>query len=268
MPEEGGQKRLLLHQQVAIVTGSAKGIGRGIATEMAQEGASIVIADIDEAGMDETEQLITATGGTCLKVYSDMQNAEQRQHLVEATLQHFGTIDILVNNAGINTPGARSFLDILPETYDSVLQTNTKGSFFLAQLVAREMVQRKIEGTILFTSSTHARIISMQPAYSASKAAIEMLVREMALELAEHGIRVNAVAPGWIKVRETTHMDNPFIPLGRTGLPEDIARAMVFLASPYASYITGQTLTVDGGFSLTHTSYWFQKNAFAKSQKS
>lgn len=264
MSEEGGQKRWLLQQQIAIVTGSAKGIGRGIATEMAQEGASVVIADIDDAGMDETEKLITGAGGICLKIHTDVQNAEQRQQLVAATLQQFGTIDILVNNAGINTPGGKSFLDILPETYDSVLQTNTKASFFLAQQVAREMIQRKKEGSILFTSSTHARIISMQPAYSASKAAIEMLVREMALELADYGIRVNAVAPGWIRVRERAPIDNPFVPLGRSGNPEDIARAMVFLASPYASYITGQTVTVDGGFSLTHTSYWFKKDAFVK----
>ncbi len=118
------------------------------------------------------------------------------------------------------------------------------------------MIERNIKGSLLFTSSSHARVISTRPAYSASKAAIETLVREAALELAAYGIRVNAVAPGWIAVRDEQERSNHFIPLGYRGTPEDIAHAMVFLASEKASYITGQTLTVDGGFSIAHTHYW------------
>ncbi|HEY4389593.1 MAG TPA: SDR family oxidoreductase [Ktedonobacteraceae bacterium] len=259
MPETEEQKPLLLAHQTSIVTGAAKGIGRGIAIEMARAGAAVVIADVDDEGMEETKRLITDIGGICLSVHTDVQDTEQGRQLVDAALQQFGTIDILVNNAGINTPGARRILEISPESYDSVLQTNLRGSFFLSQFVAQKMIEHKTQGSILFTSSTHARIISMQPAYSASKAAIEMLVREIALDLAEYGIRVNAVAPGWIAVREQSERTNPFIPLGETGVPEHIAHAMVFLASRYASYITGQTLTVDGGFSLTHSHYWFKK---------
>jgi NAD(P)-dependent dehydrogenase (short-subunit alcohol dehydrogenase family) len=262
MPETEEQKPLLLlADQVAIVTGAAKGIGRGIAVELARAGATVVLADVDEVEMDETKRLVSELGRVCLSVHTDVQDTEQGRRLVDVALQQFGAIDILVNNAGINTPGARSTLAISPDSYDSVLQINVRGPFFLSQLVAQTMIERKTQGSILFTSSTHARVVSMQPAYSASKAAIEMLVREMALELADYGIRVNAVAPGWIAIRGETEEErvNRIVPLGSSGTPEQIAHAMVFLASRYASYITGQTLTVDGGFSLTHSHYWFKK---------
>jgi NAD(P)-dependent dehydrogenase (short-subunit alcohol dehydrogenase family) len=267
MPEAEEQRPLLLDQQTAIVTGAAKGIGRGIALEMAQEGADLVLADVDEEGMAETEKRITALGRACLSVLTNVQDIGQTHQLVSATLQQFGKIDILVNNAGINTPAPGQFLHISADAYDRVLQTNLKGPFFLTQCVAEEMIKSKTRGSILFTSSTHAHITCLQPAYSASKAAIDMLVREIALDLAEYGIRVNAVAPGWIDVREMTDRTNSFIPLGYTGGPEDIAHAMVFLASKYASYITGQTLTVDGGFSLLHLQYWWKKGGFPKTMK-
>jgi glucose 1-dehydrogenase len=165
-----------------------------------------------------------------------------------------------VNNAGINTPPPRSILEVSPDSYDRVLHTNLRGSFFLTQYMAQKMIEHKTQGSILFTSSTHARIISMQPAYSASKAAIEMLVRELAVDLAQYGIRVNAVAPGSIAIRGEVERRTQFVPLGFRGVPADIAHAMIFLASKYASYITGQTLTVDGGFSLTHPPQWVRKD--------
>jgi NAD(P)-dependent dehydrogenase (short-subunit alcohol dehydrogenase family) len=262
MAEVEARAPWLLRQQIAIVTGAAQGIGRAIAIEMARAGAEVILADVDEEPMRETEREIVALGRTCLCVLVDVREHSQIQRLVDETLQRFGRIDILVNNAGINTPHPQRFLQVTPEAYDRVLQTNLRGSFFLAQRVAQEMIARNIHGSILFTSSTHARVISMQPPYAASKAGIEMLVREMAVDLAEHGIRVNAVAPGWIAVRGATARENPFVPLGRTGEPINIAHAMVFLASEYASYITGQTLTVDGGFSLTHMHYWGTRGGF------
>ncbi len=262
MPEEQKEQHLLpLEQQIAIVTGAAKGIGRGIAVEMARAGADIVLADVDEEGMDETARTITALGRASLNVRTDIQEIAQGHQLIDAAFQRFGKVDILVNNAGVNTPGPRQFLEVSAESYDRVLQTNLRGSFFLAQRMAQVMIEKKIQGSILFTSSTHARIISLQSPYSASKAGIEMLVREMALELAEYTIRVNAVAPGWIAVREPADKRaTPFVPLGYMGEPVHIAHAMVFLASRYASYITGQTLTVDGGFSLTHNAYWHKRS--------
>lgn len=267
MFEAEEQRRLLLEHQTVIITGAAKGIGRGIAIEMAQEGAELVLVDVDQEGIDETERMIAVPGKTHLKVRADVQDLAQIQALVDTTLQHFSTIDILVNNAGINTPAPQQFLEVSADAYDRVLHTNTRGPFFLAQRVAREMIARKTRGSILFTSSTHARVVSMQPPYSASKAAIEMLVRELALDLAEYGIRVNAVAPGWIDVEGRDEKANRYIPLGYSGMPKDIAQAMVFLASPSASYITGQTLTVDGGFSLTHHHYWRKKGDLPGSEK-
>ena len=261
------QRWLLLEHQTAIITGAAKGIGRGIASEMAHEGAELVLVDVDQEGLNETESMIAAPGKTHVKVLADVQDLTQIQRIVDTALQHFSTIDILVNNAGINTPAPEQFLELPADAYDRVLRTNARGPFFLAQRVAREMIARQTRGSILFTSSTHARVVSMQPAYSASKAAIEMLVRELALDLAEYGIRVNAVAPGWIDVKGQTEKANPFIPLGYTGAPKDIAQAMVFLASSSASYITGQTLTVDGGFSLTHHHYWRKKGKLPRPEK-
>ena len=262
MPEDEGQGAPLLNQQIAIITGAAKGIGRGIAIEMAQEGADVVLADIDEEGIDETKRIISTIGRRCLSVLTDIQEIEQGRRLIDTALQQFGKVDILVNNAGVNTPGARHILEVSTEAYDRVFQTNLRGPFFLSQYMAQKMIESKTRGSLLFTSSTHARVISKQPAYSASKAALEMFVREAALEMAEYGIRVNGVAPGWIAIRGQGERDNPFIPLGYTGDPRDIAQAMVFLASRRASYITGQVLTVDGGFSLTHTHYWFEKGSF------
>jgi len=246
----------LLTNKTVLITGAAKGIGRGIAIEMAREGADVVIADVDEEESQKTLRLIRDLERSCLAVPTDVRDIEQNNRLVDRVLETFGKIDILVNNAGINTPGVDRILEISPENFDFVLSTNFRGHLFLSQRVAREMIERNIKGSLLFTSSSHARVISTRPAYSASKAAIETLVREAALELAAYGIRVNAVAPGWIAIRDEQERSNHFIPLGYKGAPEDIAHAMVFLASEKASYITGQTLTVDGGFSIAHTHYW------------
>jgi NAD(P)-dependent dehydrogenase (short-subunit alcohol dehydrogenase family) len=130
------------------------------------------------------------------------------------------------------------------------MRTNFEGPVLLTVSVANEMIVRRIKGSILFTSSVHAQIVRMHPAYSCSKAAIEMFVKEAAMGLAPYGIRVNAVAPGGIAVREETDLSHPDVPLGYRGRPRDIADMMTFLASESGSYITGQTITVDGGLSL------------------
>ncbi|MCH7641539.1 SDR family oxidoreductase, partial [Patescibacteria group bacterium] len=163
----------------------------------------------------------------------------------------------LVNNVGVNAEGG--ILDTTNQGALRVFNTNLIGPFFLTQRVAKEMVERKIRGSILFTSSVHGKITQLRPAYTATKAALEMLVCDIALELAEYGIRVNAVAPGAIAIRGEKDKATRHVPLGYRGVPQDIANAMVFLASEKGSYITGQTLTVDGGFSLAHTHYWIKK---------
>ena len=144
----------------------------------------------------------------------------------------------------------------------SVFETNFIGPFSLTQRVVNEMINRNINGSILFTSSTHSHITQLHPAYSSSKAAIEMFVKDIALELAEYGIRVNAVSPGAIAIRGEKNRKNYHVPLGYSGTPQDIANVMVFLASEKGNYITGQTIVVDGGFSLAHTYYWAKKGLF------
>jgi glucose 1-dehydrogenase len=247
----------LLKGRVAIITGAAKGIGRGIAIEMAREGAYVVIADIDEEGSKRTGELVKEFGRGAFILPTDVSNEEHNNRLVDDVLKQFGKIDILVNNAGINIGG--SFLEISKEAAMSVLKTNLLEPFFLTQRVAREMVQHKTEGCILFTSSIHGQIPHLHPAYTVSKAALDMFVRDTALELADYGIRVNAVAPGAIAIRDELDRTFPLVPLGSRGTPTDIAHAMVFLASAQASYITGQILVVDGGLSLAHRLYWAKK---------
>lgn len=247
----------LLAQRVVIVTGAAKGIGKGITIEMARQGANVVIADIDERGSHKTEELIHNLGVTALVLKTDVSDVDQNNRLVDSTLKEFGKVNILVNNAGVNAEGG--ILETTNQGALSVFNTNLVGPFFLTQRVAKEMVERKIKGSILFTSSVHGQITQLRPAYTATKAALEMFVRDIALELAEYGIRVNAVAPGAIAIRGEKDRTSPAVPLGYSGVPQDIANAMVFLASEKGSYITGQTLTVDGGFSLAHTHYWIKK---------
>lgn len=247
----------LLEDKVVMVTGAAKGIGRGIAIGMVREGAHVVLVDIDNEGLEETYRRIGHIKGNASLYVSDVSILEQNDRLVDTIMKRHGKIDILVNNAGINA--ASGILEITREDALSVLNTNLIGPFFLTQRVVQEMVKRGIKGSVLFTSSTHSHIAQLHPAYTASKAAIEMFVKDIALELAEYAIRVNAVAPGAIAVREEQDRTNIHVPLGYSGIPEDIANAMIFLASNRGSYITGQTLVVDGGFSLAHTHYWIKK---------
>lgn len=247
----------LLDHKVAIVTGAAKGIGRGIAIGMAKEGAAVALVDIDSEGLQETDKQIHGFGGNTSVHLVDISNIVENDRLVDEVIKQHGSIDILVNNAGINTEGG--ILDITKEGALSVLNTNLVGPFFLTQRGVKEMKSRKTKGSVLFTSSVHGHITQLHPAYTTSKAALEMFVKDTALELAEYGIRVNAVAPGAIAIRGEQDKTNPHVPLGYSGTPEDIANTMIFLASNKGAYITGQTIVVDGGFSLAHTNYWIKK---------
>ena len=239
----------LLQGKVAIVTGAARGIGRGIAIEMAKEGATVIVADLDKN---------TKLTSSFVSMPTDIRDSEQVTTLVNNVLRQFGKIDILVNNAGINAKdGGILYTD--KENILDVLTSNLIGPFFLTQSVVKEMVSRKIPGSVLFTSSVHGRVAMLRPAYCISKAGLETLVKEAALELAKYGIRVNAVAPGAIAIRDENLRANAHVPLGYSGTPQDIANAMVFLASDKSSYITGQTIVVDGAFSIAHTRYWMDK---------
>jgi NAD(P)-dependent dehydrogenase (short-subunit alcohol dehydrogenase family) len=246
-----------LENTVAVITGAARGIGRGIAFEMGAAGAKLVLVDMNAEVLAECEQLCVARGFEAVSFVMDVRDSEKHDALIRFVFETFGRLDILVNNAGI-TP-LHGLLELSDAEAVAVFQTNFMGPYFLTKRVAREMIVRNIEGSILFTSSTHSKITIMRPSYSASKAAVEMFVADTALELSEHGIRVNAVAPGAIAVSGEEDRRSVHVPLGYIGVPEDVGRAMVFLASHDASYITGQTLVVDGAFSLAHTHYWGKK---------
>jgi NAD(P)-dependent dehydrogenase (short-subunit alcohol dehydrogenase family) len=247
-----------LENMVVIITGAAAGIGRAIALKMAEAGASaIVIADTNEQGAYETAALLQAFQTEGFVVPTNVADQRQTDQLVERTLEKFGKIDILVNNAGVHTD--ENFLDITEARLRHVVDTNFSGHVLLAARVAREMIKRQTKGSILYTLSIHWFYPQMHLAYSCSKAAIAMAVRESALELAAYGIRVNGVAPGAINLTGEKDKPAPHIPLGYIGNPEDIANYMTFLASPLARYQTGEVITVDGAFSLV-SHYWWWKH--------
>jgi NAD(P)-dependent dehydrogenase (short-subunit alcohol dehydrogenase family) len=250
--------QISLENMVVIITGAASGIGRAIALKMAEAGASgLVIADINEQGSYETAALLQAFETEVFVVPTNVVDQRQTGQLVDRTLEKFGKIDILVNNAGINT--VENFLDVTEAGLRNVVDTNFTGHVLLAARVAQEMIKRQIKGSILYTLSVHWFYPYMHLAYSCSKAAIAMAVRESALELAQYGIRVNGVAPGAINLKGEKDKPAPHIPLGYVGNPEDIANYMAFLASPLARYQTGEVITVDGAFSLV-SHYWWWKH--------
>ena len=249
---------IVLENKVVVVTGGARGVGRGIAREMGYAGSRVVIADIDEAISKEATKILGNEGlGVDFEKF-DLTDEDSCRGLVERVVKKYGRIDVLVNNAGVvNESG---FLGTSVNDLRRVFEVNFFGGYALSQMVARDMIEKKIAGSILFTSSTHQQVTMLRPAYSASKSALGMLIKEMALELTpRYGIRVNAVAPGVVAVHGQEDLHSDLVPIGCVAVPEDIGRAMVFLSSDAAGHITGHTLFVDGGFSLIHTHYWMNQ---------
>ena len=249
---------MLLENKVAIVTGGARGIGRAIVRRFLEEGARVVIADIDgETGPEvvaETEHL-----GAVRFVECDVSERLDVHNMLAATIDSFGGVDVLVNNAAMLAKA--SFLDLTEADFDRVLRVNLKGAFLCSQAVARHMVERieagAAPGAIVNLSSVNAVFaIADQVPYSVSKGGLSQLTRVSALALAPHGIRVNAIGPGSIATemlesvmvdREARNRILSRTPLGRIGEPREIAAIAAFLASDEASYITGQTIYADGG---------------------
>ncbi len=246
-----------LQNKVAIVTGAARGIGLAIAKRFIEEGAKVVMADVDELGGATGAKHL---GDNAYFVRCDVSLSKDVQTLIEAACKEYGgDIDILVNNAGINS--AADFLDLKESEFDRVLRVNVKGSFLLGQAAARKMAAQvkagKKPGCIINISSINATVaLPNHVAYSVSKGGIQQLTRSMALALAPYGIRVNAIGPGSImtemlsgvaKDREAKRMILSRTPLGRIGEPEEVAAVAAFLASDDASYITGETIHPDGG---------------------
>ena len=242
---------LELSNKVALITGSARGLGKAIAEKFLEQGATVVITDINEETLKAATEELSKKGevfGTVMNV-ADMSSVEKA---VDGVIEKYGRIDIVVNNAGITKDGMLSRME--ENEFDSVIAVNLKGTFNVTKGVSSYMLKKRT-GNIINISSVVGIIGNVgQANYSASKAGVIGLTKTSAKEFAKRGIRVNAIAPGFIKTDMTDKLPDEAkealyknIPLKRLGLPEDIANAAAFLASDNASYITGQVLVVDGG---------------------
>lgn len=239
-----------LHKTV-IVTGAGHGIGRAIAEAYASEGASVIIAELDEStgGMAAAE--ICSQGGTAEFVACDVSKEEDIIALVAHAAAKYGTVDILINNAGIANPHTSTLYELSVEEWDKVLNTNARSVFLATREAAKVMRNNPQGGAVVNLSST--RSLMSEPnteAYAASKGAIAALTHAMAVTLGEDGITVNCISPGWIETgdyAELREIDHSQHPSGRVGRPEDIARACLYLTAPDNNFVTGAQLIIDGG---------------------
>jgi NAD(P)-dependent dehydrogenase (short-subunit alcohol dehydrogenase family) len=239
--------------QAALVTGAARGIGKAIALRLAREGADVAVCDLNGAGAEATAAEIRALGRRAHAAAVDITDYDQVQALVSGTVDALGRLDVLVNNAG--TSKAQPFLEISKEAWQAQLNVHMNGTFYCAQAAGRIMSRQRY-GRIVSVASVAGLMGPIDlAAYGAAKAGIIGLTRAMALELADHGITANAVAPGPIDTEllrsawpPEVYAERPqHIPARRLGTPEEIAHAVAFLASPEAGYVNGIVVTVDGG---------------------
>jgi NAD(P)-dependent dehydrogenase (short-subunit alcohol dehydrogenase family) len=245
-----------LHGKVSIVTGAGRGLGNGIALALARAGSDLVIASRSRNELERvSEKIITDTKRKVFPLSLDLTEEGEIERLIKAVVDKFGRIDILVNNAGTNI--RKPFLEITRQDFDDVVHVNLRAVFFLTQAVVNEMMKQKM-GKIINIASLASQIgLRNVSAYAASKGGIASLTKSLALELAPYNINVNAIAPGYYqtKMTEALFRDEEGhrwvlsrIPMGRAGVPDDLAGTAVFLASSASDYITGQILFVDGGW--------------------
>jgi len=246
---------------VAIVTGAASGIGEASAIRLAEEGASVFCADIDAAGANRTAELINnskGSNGLAIGFGIDISDSNKCDEIVAAAVSKFGTIDILVNNAGVNLPGV--FHEVTNETIDRTLSVNIKGAMYLTRAAIPHMLKSG-HGSIVNMSSVNGLVSEpFLSVYSASKGAIVMFTRGIALDYAKLGIRCNAICPGWVDTpinhahaKMLGGLDHvydtidSFQPIGRPGTPREIANLVLFLACDESSFMTGSIVSADGG---------------------
>jgi len=242
--------------KIAIVTGAGNGIGMHIATRLAQEGAAVVLADKEDDAAKKVCAQIVAAGGKAAACKVDVSRQPEVDAMIAFTRERFGRVQIMINNAGIGSQ--KHFLEPQPDILQKVLAVNVVGTFICAQAAARDMVEAGGGAIVNFSSHSGFLGSSGRAAYAASKAAIIGMTRVMAVDLAAHNIRVNTVAPGTVATERIKQSHNDerretwlrTIPMGRYGEPHEIAAAALFLASEDASYMTGQTIAVDGGFTI------------------
>ena len=246
-----------LDGKTAIVTGGGRGLGRYMAEALSDAGASVVLCSRKMEPLEEVRREIEAGGGRALAVECDVTDPDEVEKVVSAAVENFGSMNVVVNNSGA-TWGA------LPEEmpldrFDQVMRVNVRGTFLMSQAAGRRMIEGGTGGTIINISSV-AGIVGGHPdfmqtvGYNSSKGAIISMTRDLATSWAQHNITVNAIAPGWFPTRMSGGLIEKFeeemlggIPLGRFGNPEDLKGVAIFLASPAAAYVTGQTIVVDGG---------------------
>lgn len=250
---------MLLENKVALITGGANGIGRATARYFAREGAQVVIVDLDGAGVEAVCREIVAAGGVATTAVGNVTVREDVQRMVDTALGRFGRLDILINNAGVTRDALTTRVKdgqvklMSEEQWDAVLDVNLKGTWLCSQLAAVPMMAQ-YSGRIVNTASVSALGNIGQANYAASKAGVIGLTRTLAKEWARFNIAVNCVAPGGVKTQMTAAIPEPLmekllhdIPFGRLAEAEEIASVHAFLCSDMASYITGQTIFVDGG---------------------
>lgn len=241
-----------LDGKVAIITGAGSGIGRATSIKFAKEGAKVVAVDVNLEGINETVREIEKIGGVARAYKMDVTNREEIEEVVKKTVAEFGKLDVLINNAGITKDS--TLKKMTEDQWDAVININLKGVFNCGQIAAKQMLEQK-SGVILNAASVVGLYGNFgQTNYAAAKFGVIGMTKTWAKELGRKGIRVNAVAPGFIRTPMTAGMPDNVLkgmeestPLGRLGEPEEIANAYAFLASDEASYITGTVLSVDGG---------------------
>jgi gluconate 5-dehydrogenase len=246
--------------KVAVVTGASRGLGQTFARALGRAGADLVITSRDAATLAPFQTDLAALGRRALPLALDVRNLESIQAMVQTAVAHFGKIDILVNNAGCNA--RKPALEVTWDDWNLVLDTNLRGTFFVAQAVARQMVPRKYGRIINIGSVTSVSGFAGLGPYGASRGGVKQLTMSLADDWGIYGITVNCLAPGWFKTaqnavlyedREWVEYLSDRIPLKRPGQPPDLEGAIIFLASDASAYITGQTLLVDGGISTGAT---------------
>ena len=254
----------ILAGKVALVTGAGQGNGRAIALGLAKAGAAVAINDLQLESADRVVKEVQALGRAAVGVVADVSQTSQIDDMVARTVTGLGGLDILVNNAGLICPNP--FGDVTEQDWDRTMGVNARGLFFCMQAAARVMKEQRSGAIINIASVAGRGTQSLSPAYAASKATAIIVAQQAARALASYGITVNSVCPGLIDTDFNARLDEQIgvrqqglapgeyirqrvatIPLGRIGTPEDVANVVVFLASPPASYITGQQITVDGG---------------------
>lgn len=241
-----------LSGKIALVTGGAQGIGQKIGEELVRHGAHVVLGDVNEEGVKKTASSLSQNGGSASGVRLDVTSPEEVQGVFKLIIKEYAAIDILVNNAGITRDAL--LMRMKEEDWDLVLSVNLKGSFLCTQLAVKQMMKQKSGAIVNIASIVGLMGNFGQANYSASKAGLIALTKTAAREVGSRGIRVNAIAPGFIDTEMTRSLDQKVkdklieqIPLAKLGQPGDIADCVVFLVSDRAKYITGQVISVNGG---------------------